>query len=225
MRDHAKPEKASVRMTIEQPFFVCDREISVDLFRQFINDSAYPKAKKPEHWKGPSIYARSGDCPVDMVNWFDALLFCNWLSWKEGKSPCYSFRRGEPEPTRCDQTADGYWLPTRAEWEYACGAGTTTTFFFGNEPRLLVHYGFIFENAEMQSWPGALKLPNAWGLFDTYGNAAEWCWDRVGKDERFVLGGNLLSFSKEFDRQDRHQPGSQMPLRGFRVVCGSSQKK
>jgi formylglycine-generating enzyme required for sulfatase activity len=226
MRDYDKPETAQVRITFEQPVFVCDREISVDLFWQFINDSTYPRAKKPERWQGPvAELAPSGDCPVNLVNWFDALLFCNWLSWKEGKSPCYSFRRGESEPTHWDQTADGYRLPTRAEWEYACGAGTTTTFFFGNEIRLLVHYGFIYENSEMHSWPGGLKLPNPWGLFDMYGNVSEWCWDQVGKDQRFILGGFHHSMSNQCSSPNWGPPSVPPPFTGFRVVCGSSQKK
>jgi serine/threonine protein kinase/formylglycine-generating enzyme required for sulfatase activity len=224
MRDHHKPEEQPVWITFEQPFFVCDREITVDLFRQFINDSAYPN-KKPQHWEGPiAEYAPSGDCPVNMVSWLDALLFCNWLSWKEGKTPCYSFRPGELEPRSWDQTADAYRLPARAEWEYACGAGTTTAFSFGNEPGLLVHYGIMNENSDWHTWPGGSKLPNSWGLFDMYGNVTEWCWDRVGKGKRFSLGGHFLDPSRNLSWQAPGEPGSRLPATGFRVVCGSSQK-
>jgi eukaryotic-like serine/threonine-protein kinase len=197
-----------------------DREIPVDLFRQFIHDPAYPAEKKPRKWKGPARgYISSGKCPVNDVSWTEALLFCNWLSAKEGKTPCYP---KAPERWDWDRAANGYRLPTVEEWEYACRAGTTTAFHFGNDRRRLLDYGFFFDNSENSTWPGALKLPNPWGLFDMEGNVAEWCWDVAGAaGQRQIRGGHFLnnfSMSSIYEKQSAPQQ-SFMPGIGFRVVC------
>ena len=122
--------------------------------------------------------------PVQNVNWNDAVLFCNWLSRREGLTVCYE-RTGETEHIKGDGNAwrlvadaDGYRLPTEAEWECACRAGTVTTFSHGEVPSLLSHYAV---HGAGRTEPTASHLPNGWGLFDMHGNIWEWCHDWRGR--------------------------------------------
>ena len=96
--------------------------------------------------------------PVDSVSWEDCQKFCDVLNTKphpEGK----------------------FKLPTEAQWEYACRAGNTTTYSFGNDESELSAHAWYFENSHRQSHPVGGKMPNAWGLYDMHGNVCEWCQD------------------------------------------------
>jgi formylglycine-generating enzyme required for sulfatase activity len=130
--------------------------------------------------------------PAVDVSWNDAIAFCNQLSEREGYSPCYhrKFRRWI-----CDWRADGYRLPTEAEWEYACRAGTTTRYAFGDDPARLDAYAWFADNARGPQ-PVASKRPNSWGLYDMHGNVWEWCWDwyRLYSLKQVRSWGNLRHF-------------------------------
>jgi formylglycine-generating enzyme required for sulfatase activity len=102
-----------------------------------------------------------GKQPVISVGHHAAMEYARWLSRKTGKV---------------------YRLPTEAEWEYACRAGTTTAYSFGNDAAALGEYAWSAENSEGQPHPVGGKKPNAWGLFDMHGNAAEWVLDQYQKD-------------------------------------------
>jgi formylglycine-generating enzyme required for sulfatase activity len=110
--------------------------------------------------------------PAVDVSWYDAVEFCNRLSRRERYRPCYRQYFGR---WVCNWHADGYRLPTEAEWEYACRAGTTTRYSFGDDPGRLERYAW-FDKRE-GPYEVARKAPNPWGLYDMHGNVWEWCWD------------------------------------------------
>ncbi len=119
----------------------------------------------PSKSKGP-------DKPVEQVDWYHAVLFCNMRSLKEGLKPCY-----DSKTLSCDFTAGGYRLPTEAEWEYACRAGTRDKYSCGDAPDKLKTCAWFKENAAQTTHPAGQKAPNPWGLYDMHGNVSEWCQD------------------------------------------------
>ena len=114
--------------------------------------------------------------PVERVQWTDAARFCNRCSELDGLSPCYDLQTWQ-----CRFEADGYRLPTEAEWEYACRAGTQTVYFFGDDAAKARQYGWFKPHSEGMAHPVGRKLPNAWGLHDMLGNVWQWCNDWYGE--------------------------------------------
>lgn len=115
--------------------------------------------------------------PVERIRWTDAAMFCNRCSKLEGLTPCY-----DEETWACDFSADGYRLPTEAEWEYACRAGSDTRYCFGDDERLLAQYAWCKPHSRGRPHEVGQKRPNAWGLYDMHGNVWEWCNDFYSAD-------------------------------------------
>jgi formylglycine-generating enzyme required for sulfatase activity len=147
----------------------------------------------PSHFKGP-------DLPVEQVTWPQAARFCNARSRLEGLVPCYNEDNGE-----CNFQANGYRLPTEAEWEYACRAGTSTDYSFGDDAGKLGDYAWYADNAGKKTHPVGQKKPNPWGLYDMHGNVAEWCQDAYDK-----------TFYQKSPEKNPHGPtdGKEYVLRG-----------
>ena len=120
----------------------------------------------------PSFFTGDDSRPVDSLTWHGAVEFCNRLSEQHGYQPCYNLDTWE-----CDFTKNGYRLPTEAEWEYACRAGTSTHYNLGDTEDDLKRAGWYEGNSGGQTHPVAEKTANAWGLYDMHGNVYEWCND------------------------------------------------
>ncbi|GBO55765.1 hypothetical protein APA_3915 [Pseudanabaena sp. lw0831] len=169
----------------------------------------------------PAKFKNNLQNPVESVSWDDAQEFCKKLSQKTGKE----FR-----------------LPSEAEWEYACRAGTTTAYSFGDNASLLGEYAWYGENSGSKTHPVGQKKPNPWGLYDMYGNVWEWCQDSYEKygGESDLIRKTGKAITKENDNRSRLLRGgswyndagncrsayrvynnarARYFLNGFRVVC------
>ena len=159
-----------VKVVIDQEFELGKYPVTISQYMYFANET---KEHYPD-WlnKGNKYHIDTGtnndykkmdlsdNAPIIGVSWHDAKAYCKWLSKKTG---------------------DNYRLPTEAEWEYACRAGTTTKWSFGDDEEELNQYAWYDKNSNSKTHPvgieGERKLPNLWGLYDMHGNVWEWCED------------------------------------------------
>jgi formylglycine-generating enzyme required for sulfatase activity len=130
---------------------------------------------------------------VDQVTWYDAVLYCNARSKKEGLDTVYRFTSRRDSTSyhthacaylgelSIDYTKNGYRLPTEAEWEYACRAGTTSNYYWGYDSATAGQYAWYHKNFTYSTLGSAKKKPNGYGLYDMCGYVSEWCNDWLGQ--------------------------------------------
>ncbi|GHU21780.1 hypothetical protein FACS1894172_19570 [Spirochaetia bacterium] len=210
----------------------------------------------PSYFKGDNL-------PVEQVTWYGAIEYCNARSGKEGLTPAYTIDKSRKDPNNnaptnseydwqndnvrwvvtWNRSANGYRLPTEAEWEYACRAGTTTPFstgtnittnqanYNGNNP----YNGNAKGTYRERTWAVGSGTANTWGLYDMHGNVWEWCWDWYGDyntasqadpagvasgSSRVLRGGSWIRYARFLRSAGRglDTPTSRYGKYGFRVV-------
>jgi formylglycine-generating enzyme len=167
--------------------------------------------------------AQGDRLPVEGVSWLDAVRFCNALSEREGLAPAYRVGGTEVEGVGWDVTADGYRLPTEAEWEHACRAGCT-----GARYGALDEIAWYRGNSQGRIHEVGGKQPNAWGLHDMLGNVWEWCWDvydaEVYGTYRVLRGGGWFDehWSCRASVRRGSHPTFQIDDVGLRIARGAS---
>ena len=195
-------------VTLTKPFAMGQFEVTQAQYERVMGNN-------PSHFK-------VAQNPVEMVSWEEAVEFCRKLSeLSEEQAAGYEYR-----------------LPTAAEWEYACRAGTPTTYSFGDDAADLGEYAWYADNSNKQTQPVGQKKPNPWGLYDMHGNVWEWCqdWnaayptgsvtDPTGPSSgshRVFRGGSWFYFS-DFCRSAyrfRFTPDCRIYYLGFRVLRSS----
>lgn len=164
-------------------FYISAHELTQRAYQSVMGEN-------PSHFSGENL-------PVENISWLDAVAYCNARSEMEGRTPVYAIEGGE---VRWDRSANGYRLPTEAEWEYACRAGTVTPFntqnsisaeesnYWGDYPYMIEdHY---FDQSDLETKPGVYRrttvavdsfAPNGFGLYNMHGNVGEWVWDYYGE--------------------------------------------
>lgn len=156
------PDESPVHRVWVSSFWMDRYEVVQEEFKRF-------QLPDPSHFKNPKH-------PLEQINWTDAALYCNERSRAEGLEPCYDEKTWD-----CNFAATGYRLPTEAEWEYACRAGTHSEYTFGNDAGRLKDHAWFADSSSGKTHPVGQKSPNAWGLHDMHGNTAEWCNDWYSK--------------------------------------------
>jgi serine/threonine protein kinase/formylglycine-generating enzyme required for sulfatase activity len=217
LRNHVRDEGPSRRVQLREPFYFGVHEVTVGQFREFVratkhrteaetkgngrdwNTARNTWEQKPEHvWDNPR-FARTDAYPVVLVSRGDAQAFCDWLGKKEGRR---------------------YVLPSEEQWEYACRAGTTTHWSFGDDPASMKRYGWTMPDSDGPRRPVGRLAANPFGLYDLHGNAAEITLNARGQMvERGSNAGDSAWRARSAWRLVREKPwDAPVSCRGFRVA-------
>jgi len=176
----------------------------------------------------PSSFTGNDYRPVEKVTWFDAVIYCNKRSRRDSLDTVYSYTTVTKSGVTCigltDLTTDllkkGYRLPTEAEWEFACRAGTISDYYWGDKDSSAGDFAWFYQNSETQTHQVALKEPNAFGLYDMAGNVYEWCNDWYEKWSTPAAKTDptgMISGTEHSIRGGSWNDGAENLLSGYRV--------
>ncbi|MGR3778655.1 formylglycine-generating enzyme family protein [Bacillus paramycoides] len=187
-----------------KPFLLAKYAVTMGLYDAVMNNT-------------PNVF-KGNNKPAVNISWNDAILFCNLLSKKAGLKEYYSIS-DNGQTVRCNLDSNGYRLPSEAEWQYACKAGTTG-YIYGE----LKEIAWYNENSEGHIHEVGTKEPNTWGLYDMLGNVWEWCYDlydeKVYGSYRIFRGGSWAEEARGCGAtcRRRSHPTFQIDDLGFRLA-------
>jgi formylglycine-generating enzyme required for sulfatase activity len=177
--DNERPRRL---VTLTQAYSIGEAPVTQAQWRAVVEAAkaapwASSEAGTGELHPAPSFYGAGPDAarrPVEQVSWHDAVVWCNALSRLAGRAPAY---RRDGDAWGRNPGSGGFRLPTEAEWEHACRAGTTTLWSFGDDETRLGEFAWFGGGKTGSTHPVGAKKPNPWGLHDVHGNVWEWCED------------------------------------------------
>ena len=208
-------------VTIPRSYAIANKEVTVAEFQLFLDENPEIKTEaKKDPDKDPTrgtkrmeTFSPEDDCPQIMMTWYEAAQYCNWLSKEEGipeSEWCYpslnEIKDGMQMPKN-NLHRTGYRLPTEAEWEFACRSGSSFSRFYGSSDQILDRYAWYSKHPKEskndtlakddpnRTFPVGQLLPNAFGLFDVYGNVWEWC---QSKRLPYMVGQSTDDIQDEF---------------------------
>lgn len=213
-------------------FYIGKYEVTVEKFRQFVDATDHETRAEKDgwayNWNGSLLAKEYGTnwrnistdpkAPVTCVSWLDAVKYCNWLSEKDGFNQCYTIT--EDTVVAFNTTANGYRLPTEAEWEFAARGGRKSKDYKFSGGNKGYDQGWVKENADYKVHRVGTKAPNELGIYDMSGNTSEWCYDRYYKDYYLSDGGIHKNPIGPEDGNGRVQRGGGIlfPVRYSRVA-------